>query len=252
MAPDSTSVGESGAKLPTVHFGSPLRPMSRVFPKEIAMRTLMCLASLGMLAILGPATVSAQPPRGGGFGMMGGPAMLVGQESVKKELKVSEEQGKKLEEFATQMREKRQGLRDLDPEERRAKMAELNKESEKALGEILTAEQNKRLKQISYQISGARAFNNPDVVSALKITDEQKSDLQKINQEAMTQIQELMQGAGGPPDEDTMKKMRALQTEATEKAVKVLTDDQRKQWKEMTGEPFKGEIKFGQRPGGQR
>jgi hypothetical protein len=184
--------------------------------------------------------------------MMGGPAMLVGQESVKKELKVTDEQAKKLEEFAAQMREKRQGLRDMEPEERRAKMAELNKESEKALGEILNADQNKRLKQISYQVGGVGTFNNPDVVTALKITDDQKAEFQKIGQETFAQIRELMQGAGGPPDEDTMKKMRALQTEASEKAVKLLTEEQSKKWKEMIGEQFKGEIRFGPRPGGQQ
>lgn len=38
--------------------------------------------------------------------------------------------------------------------------------------------------------------------------------------------------------EGGMKKMVELRKQATEKAVGVLTDEQKKTWKEMTGEPF--------------
>jgi Icc-related predicted phosphoesterase len=200
-----------------------------------------------MLAVLSPAT--AQPPRGGG-GMMRNPAMLLQQESVRKELKLSDEQTKKVEEFGASMREKMQEAFNLEGEERTAKMQEIMKEAEKTVSGILNADQSKRLKQVGYQIAGPGAFNMPDVVSALKITDDQKKQIQEINQDLNAQRRELFQG--GPPDEDTMKKMQAMTKEATEKAVKVLTEDQQKQWKEMTGEPFKGEIRFGPRRGGQQ
>ena len=49
------------------------------------------------------------------------------------------------------------------------------------------------------------------------------------------------------------KKMQELQKDATTKAMKVLSSEQKTKWKEMTGEPFKGQITFGQprRRGGQ-
>jgi len=40
-----------------------------------------------------------------------------------------------------------------------------------------------------------------------------------------------------------------LNNAATEKTLGLLTADQKTKWKEMTGEPFKGEIRFGP-PGG--
>lgn len=43
-----------------------------------------------------------------------------------------------------------------------------------------------------------------------------------------------------------MGKLQALRKEALEKVVASLTDDQKKSWKELTGEPF--EIKFERRP----
>ena len=43
-----------------------------------------------------------------------------------------------------------------------------------------------------------------------------------------------------------MKKLAELRKQATEKAVGVLTDEQKKAWKEMTGEPF--EVVYEPRP----
>jgi hypothetical protein len=43
--------------------------------------------------------------------------------------------------------------------------------------------------------------------------------------------------------------MTALRKESMEKAVAALKDDQKKKWKEMTGEPFTVNFEF-RRPGG--
>jgi Spy/CpxP family protein refolding chaperone len=202
--------------------------------------------SAGAAAVLlFAAAATAQPPGGGGF--MRNPAMLLGQESVRKDLKLSDEQSKKVEEFSAKMREKMQDAFALEGDERRTKMQEIMKESEKAVADLLKPDQTKRLKQIGYQLQGSTAFTTDDVVKALSITDDQKKEIQKINQESFAQMRELFQG-GTPPDADTMKKVQALRKEATEKATKVLTDEQKKKWKELTGEEFKGEIRFG-RPG---
>src|SRR6516164_5700356 len=113
----------------------------------------------GLVALLaGPALAQGQ---GRGFGMMGGGgvAMLIGNESVQKELKLDDTQVTKAKEVADKNREKmtaaREETKDLDQEERRAKMMELNKEINestlKAVGEFFKPEQVARLKQISYQ-----------------------------------------------------------------------------------------------------
>src|SRR5690349_14206661 len=86
---------------------------------------------------------------GGGFGM--GSTFLLGQKSVQQDLKLSEDQVKKLKDLSDKQRESFQGLRDLSQEERRTKMQELAKANEKAVGEVLDAKQQKRLKQITLQ-----------------------------------------------------------------------------------------------------
>ena len=105
----------------------------------------------------------------GGFGRGGGGslAMLLGNASVQKELKLNDEQIGKAKEVSEKIggeaREKFQGLQDLSPEERREKMQAINKEINdatlKAAGEFLKPEQITRLKQISYQARGATAFS---------------------------------------------------------------------------------------------
>jgi Spy/CpxP family protein refolding chaperone len=207
---------------------------------------MLLVGSLAALLTVGAGTGLAQPFGGG---MMRSNAMLLNQESVRKELKLTEEQVKKAQELGEKMREKFQELQGLQGEERRTKAQEMMKEADKQVGEILKPEQTKRLKQIGYQLAGAGAFANPDVAKALSISDDQKKEIQQINQDSFAQMRELFQG--GAPDEATMKKVQALRKEAAEKAEKLLTDEQKKKWKELTGEPFKGEIRFGPPRGGQ-
>jgi Spy/CpxP family protein refolding chaperone len=181
---------------------------------------------------------------GGGFGGFGGGMMfLLGQKSVQEELKLSEEQTKKIQELSAKQRESFQGLRDLSQEERRTKMEELGKANQKAIAEILKPEQMKRARQISLQQPGAIA--NPEVAKALNITDEQKEKMREIQ----TKSFEELRGLRG--QEDAAKKIAEIRKATNEKVLGVLTADQKKKLKEMQGEPFKGEI---QRPqfGGRR
>ncbi len=127
------------------------------------MRTMLraCL-SLALLAILaGP--VAAQGP-GRGFGRFGNLGMLLGNASVQKELKLDDKQIEKAKELAEKtgekMRENFEAVRDLEADERRTKMTELNREltasTIKSAGEFLKPEQVTRLKQISYQQRGRK------------------------------------------------------------------------------------------------
>lgn len=208
------------------------------------MRSLLRVVPLGAIVVLVAGVALAQPPfRGGGFGR-GNIGMLLRQESVQKELKLTEEQARKVEDLGEAMREKFQEAFALEGEERDKKMQELREENEKAIAKILKPEQMKRLKQISYQQQGPSAFTDAEVAKALQLTDAQKKDIQKINADTFAQMRELVQ-PGSPPDEETRKKMTELRTAAAEKIVKLLNSDQKTKWKELQGEPFKGEIRFG-------
>ena len=209
----------------------------------------VCL-TLSLMFVLAQ-TVSAQPPQGrpgrGGPGGRGGfgPAGLLQNEGVQKELKLTDDQIKKVQDVAKDIREKHKDdfdkVRSLDQAERREKMQELTKtvseETTKALADVLKPEQQKRLKQLTLQREGTRAFSNAEVQMALKLTDEQKDKIKTISSDSEKEMRELFQNAGGDRQE-AGKKMQALHKETQDKVMSVLTEDQKKSWKDLTGEPF--------------
>jgi Spy/CpxP family protein refolding chaperone len=225
---------------------------------------------LGMaLLVAGPAL--AQRGQGGGRGGFGGGFgggnMLLTNASVQKELNLSEDQIQKIKDLNQSIndkyRDEREAVRKLEGDERREKFQELNKkiagESNKAVAEVLKPEQAKRFKEITLQQRGAQAFNDEEVQKALNLTEDQKEKIKTINEDARKEMGELFPqggrrggGGGAPPDpsvfKERMTKMNTLRKETMEKAASVLTDDQKKAWKEMTGAPF--EVKFEFPPGG--
>jgi hypothetical protein len=212
-------------------------------------RSLVGLCLIAMLAA--PAFAQGR----GGFGRFGGGSLagLLGNASVQKELKLDDEQIGKAKEVSEkisgEIREKSQGLQDLSPDEQREKRMAITKEFNeatiKAAGAFLKPEQIARLKQVSYQAQGAMAFRDPEVISKLNLTDSQKSDIQAINQESMSQMREIFQSAQDDR-EGAMKKMTELRKETLEKVAAKLNDEQQKSWKELIGAPF--EVKYEPRP----
>ena len=212
------------------------------------MRTTMrsLAAAAFAVAVVGLTTAQDQPRRPGGFGggpgggFGGGPTALLMNKDVQEDVKITDEQKTKLQEWAKEngakMREKMQDAfkGGGDREKMAAAMAEMNKEVYKEIATVLDEKQVKRLKQIEVQAAGVRAFSQPDVVAALKLTDDQKSKLKDINDEYRKDMQDL---AGGNSRPDASK-MAALRKETFEKAANVLTDDQKTAWKELTGAAF--------------
>jgi Spy/CpxP family protein refolding chaperone len=72
--------------------------------------------------------------------------------------------------------------------------------------------------------SMVRIAGNEKVQEALKVSDDQKSKIEKINEESRSAMREQFQG-GGRPDPEKMRKMR---DEETEKLDKVLDEAQQK------------------------
>jgi hypothetical protein len=221
-------------------------------------RTSLRLAlAVGLAAVLvGPA--AAQPPGGrGGFGFgRGGIGFLVQNEAVQKELKIEKDQATKVAEAVKKVNDKHADalakLRDLEGDERRTKSRELNQtistETLTAVTEVLNPDQVKRLKQIELQRTGADAYVRSEVQTALKLTAEQKDKVKVIVDESNKQMQEL-RGAGGQGRQRgqgnrgggfgaNQEKINALRKETADKFVAVLTDDQKKEWKGLTGAEF--------------
>ncbi len=215
------------------------------------------------LAVLvaAPAFAQEQQRRGRGRGGMGGgPGGLLLNESVQKELKLDSAQVEKIKAAVTEVREKHRDdlakLRDLSQEERRTKGTELfrqvGEETRKAVEPLLTPEQVKRYHQIELQAAARRSpvgvYERPEVEKALKLTTEQKDKLKTIREDFEKDQREVAQG-GGRRSPETREKLQALRKETEEKVQGVLTDPQKKTWKDLTGEPFRLE---GGRRGGNR
>jgi hypothetical protein len=213
----------------------------------------------------------AQPPQpppvggfGGGFGFGGGGGLansIARSKPLQEELKMDGDQVEKLTAALTKAREETQELftklfaPGTTPEERTEvgkKMQEINA---KAVASALKPEQVKRLHQLENQQAGLGMFNKPDVVTALKLTDEQKEKITALNRELGNDRRELFGGGGGGGgrrpgaggaaggggfrlDPEVTKKLEALQKEALAGAVKTLSDEQKTTYKDLTGESF--------------
>ncbi len=205
------------------------------------------------LALAAAALTFAQG-RGGGGGMFmrgpgggaGSPTMLLQRDDVQKEIKLSADQKKKLDDLNQAMRDKFQEMRQNGGQggDRQAMMAEFQKmrdEQEKQVNAVLTADQQKRLKELWIQRSGAMVITNEDVQKQLGFTDDQKSkvkDLMQVSQEANQALREKMQNQEIDRQEfqASMQKNNDL---LKEKLQGVLTTDQAAKLKAMGGAPFK-------------
>lgn len=210
--------------------------------------------TLGALVVFAlPASAQGQRGQGRGFGGGfggGGGVMLLSNKSVQEELKVDEDQAKKITDLSAKNRESFGSFRDLSQEERREKMTALTTENDKAIGEILKPEQLTRFHQIEVQVAGVQGLvgQSPaakERAEKLKLTEDQKTKINDIlasSREKMGDLRDQFQN----DREGAMKKMQEIRAESNKEAMAVLTDDQKKIWEEMTGKPF--EVKFEGRP----
>jgi Spy/CpxP family protein refolding chaperone len=199
----------------------------------------------------------------GGFGQMG-TAMLLQNAQVQKELKLTDEQIAKVKEIADTLRPQPGGgganFREMTEEQRQEFFAEMRKKADEAgkkATEVLTADQNTRLKQVQLWIQGTGALTtNEELAKQLKLTDDQKEALKTITEESGKKGRELGQGLRGQDlsqEERTkiMEQLTALRTETEEECLAVLTDDQKAQFDKLKGPKFQLDMSqlFG--PGGR-
>jgi hypothetical protein len=218
------------------------------------MRVGKLVLAFGALALLAVPAL-AQPGRGFGRGM--GAAGLLQNKSVQEELKLEKDQVTKIDDALKKVRDDHKDdldkLRDpgTSQEDRAAILKKVSEANEKALKGILNEKQETRLHQILHQQQGVAMFVDEAVQKKLNLTAEQKDKLKTINEDMTKDIRELF--SGGKPGPDTITKIQGIRKEAMTNAQKVLDDKQKKEVKEMLGEPF--EIKFegrGGKPGGDK
>jgi serine/threonine protein kinase len=164
---------------------------------------------------------------------------LLTEAAVLDDLRLRPEQRARVRELTDAMDRRRGELfRDfgqLSPAERRDRFLRMAHLTEAEIESILTGTQRQRLRQIDLQRKGERAFEEPDVTKALKLTADQKEQIRAIWDKAFFGEPGPHHGPGGPP------KGRKWGTAIVEQIEnKVLTIEQKQLWRELHGEPFKG------------
>jgi Spy/CpxP family protein refolding chaperone len=185
--------------------------------------------------------------------------ILLANDGVKKEIKLTDEQDTKVRKIVRDVFDKYQ------PEFRKAKgdrekqvqlVLESTKETRerlnKALPDILSPEQLKRLDQIQIQVNGIASFKRQDVQKKLNLTDEQKAEIRKIGEGLKEDAAEVLKDASSAPLRKipgAIVKVKELKNTATQKAIDKLTSAQQQTWQEMIGEKFDFKLELLNRQG---
>lgn len=174
---------------------------------------------------------------------------LVFRDAVQEDLKLTDEQKEKLDE---ELREQLpdvmqffQSLEGVNGDEREQKLKAFRPKVQEKLTSVLKTtlkeDQSKRLHQLELQQEGAFALWHGDVEIGkdLKITDEQRKQFMAVVLDFQKQVGPLIKEArsGGNPEEIRPKLMK-IRKEHEDKLEALLTDTQKKQWKEMLGAPL--------------
>ena len=197
------------------------------------MRLVIRVAVVGMVLALAQQYAAAQPF--GGF--RGNPLMLLRQESVQKELKLTPDAVRKIMAFTNEQYEEARKALELDKEERRRKFEALGKENRKFLADNLNPGQRKRLDQITMQLTGLMQLRRPEVARALELTEDQSRKVKEMQTEARKHLRELIDAKDS---EGRKEKLAKLREQTRKKVMALLTDKQRAKVRELVGEPFKG------------
>jgi hypothetical protein len=168
-----------------------------------------------------------------GYGV-GGQFLLLNK-SVQQELKLTNDQIAKLKDTVGKVLEGNKGelakMRTAGHDERAKLMSTISEQTNKAVVGVLNPDQIKRLREIDLQERGPMALYDPEVRRSLKITDEQLGKLKNLADDSLQQVQKAY-------DARDMKKVREVVRSAQDKLNDILTDEQKRTWREMMGKPF--------------
>jgi hypothetical protein len=180
-----------------------------------------------------------------------GGSFLVTRDKVQEELKLTREQKEKLEQ---RLRELIPGIvlsfqkfEDMKPDDRKQEIGAFRQKAREKLAAILEETlgefPRKRLRELVLQREGL--FGDGESWKDLKVTDEQRQQFMARIQQMQKTIAPLMEEAqqGGNPDEIRPKVLK-LRGDLQGKLEALLTDAQKKQWKEMLGKPVDLSLLF--------
>ena len=228
-------------------------------------RTLVvAIVAVPLILLGGPAMCqNAQNPRRSPVGVVHlmSPVIALESESVRNELMLTNNQRDQINVVMNRVSAARDSIGlnlRLDPEVRKARFAEFQKiatQGNADLEAVLADNQRRRLKQIVIWIPRGEALFTQEIISELKLTDDQKMALTETFEELKKRMSTIV--AADLTDESIRKATEqgnALRREFDEQYLKVLTDEQRKHFDELRGPKFEVEMSefptiYGRGPG---
>lgn len=173
---------------------------------------------------------------------------LLFQPEVQEDLLLSKDQLPKVKQLTSDVVEEwKQSFKDFGvatPSERARRILKQAKVNDEKLNMLLTMDQQDRLRQIGLQAEGAAAFRDQEVSDAIGLSLQQLERIRVIEEDASVSWMRKKRGVdrndshakSGPEltnDSKTITDQRILE---------LLTDDQIRKWRELTGEPLKKTI----------
>jgi hypothetical protein len=178
---------------------------------------------------------------------LGGP-FIIFRSNVQEDLKLAEAQKQqllaKLPDYVQETMQRFEALKDAIPQEREQAMQEYRRKADAKLTallkDVLDTKQQDRLFQVQLQQAGVFALlgQNP-AFAKLKITNEQRQRFMTEVENMHKQIQGLVKEveSGGNPEE-IFPKVREVRKVHAGRIEAILTDIQKKQWRELLGKPL--------------
>jgi serine/threonine protein kinase len=165
---------------------------------------------------------------------------LLTQPAVLDDLRLSDEQQPRVKAFCARVGKEWVGsfaeVGKLPPAERGRKAVERARRYEAEVRVLLGPAQRLRLRQIGLQAEGAAAFSDAEVVAALQLTAAQRERIRTIEEEALLDwMKHSRPGKQG-------KAADARGKSPNERIVGVLTAEQARRWRAMTGAPLKAGV----------
>ncbi len=168
---------------------------------------------------------------------------LLCQPSVLDDLGLGDEQRPRVSEFCSRVgKDWMESLADvgrLSPAERGRRALERARTYETEVNRLLTSSQRVRLRQIGLQAEGPGAFGEPEVVAELELTAQQRDRIRTIQDEALFS---WMRGPRPSTPGGASRPAFGKDKTANECIVAVLTEEQLRRWRAMTGEALKVPI----------
>jgi len=163
---------------------------------------------------------------------------LFTRDDVKNDLKLTADQRKRIDGIIDKL-EGKHGIENVGGARRSHNgsnwMDLIEEDIRKEVFPLLTKTQLVRVEQLRIQLGGNRSLAEKKIQDQLKFTQAQRDRVSKLIAASEEEAQDIVQGAGGRIDQQTMNELKALTTRLNDDLGKVLTSEQREAFAKMKG-----------------